>query len=43
MLNYHQHLSSNAYNSNIREESHLSYLGEDNLNKLPTLKSSISL
>jgi cytochrome c oxidase subunit 1 len=43
MLNCHKHSYFNLYNSNIEENSNLSSLKEDNLNKLHTLKSSISL
>ena len=43
MLNYHQHPSFDLYNSNIREESNLFSSREDDLSKLHTLKSSISL
>jgi cytochrome c oxidase subunit 1 len=38
MINYHQHASFNS-----KKENHLSYLRENNLSKLHTLKSSISL
>ena len=38
MINYHQHASFNT-----EKENHLSYLGKNNLSKLHTLKSSISL
>ena len=43
MLNYHQHPSFSLYNKNIRDESNLFFSIEDNLSKLHTLKSSISL
>jgi cytochrome c oxidase subunit 1 len=43
MLNCHKHSYFNLYNSNIEENNNLSSLKEDNLNKLHTLKSSISL
>ena len=43
MLNYHQHPSFNLYNYNIRDESNIFFSREDNLSKLHTLKSSISL
>jgi hypothetical protein len=42
MLNYHQHPSFSLYN-NIRDESNLFFSREDNLSKLDTLKSGISL
>ncbi len=38
MINYYQHVSFNN-----KKENHLSFLGESNLGKLRTLKSSISL
>jgi cytochrome c oxidase subunit 1 len=38
MINYYQHASFNS-----KKENHLSYSGENNLSKLRTLKSSISL
>ena len=43
MLNYHQHPSFSLYNNNIINESNLFFSRKDNLNKLHTLKSSISL
>jgi cytochrome c oxidase subunit 1 len=43
MLNCHKHSYFNLYNSNIEENNNLSSFKEDNLNKLHTLKSSISL
>jgi len=43
MLNYHQHPYFSLYNNNIRDESNLFFSREDNLSKLHTLRSSISL
>jgi hypothetical protein len=38
MINYYQYASFNS-----QKENHLSFSGENNLSKLRTLKSSISL
>ena len=44
MLNYHQHYYIvSSLDSNTREEDNLTYVRKDNISKLYTLKSSISL
>jgi cytochrome c oxidase subunit 1 len=43
MINSHQLSSFRSYNKDIKEESNIVYLKEENLSKLHNLKSSISL
>ena len=43
MLNYYKHFSFSLYNKNIIKDNNNFYLRKDNLSKLHTLKSNISL